>query len=266
MMKRKPVSIAGLASALVLWSCAAVVESAPADRFHGGASDGASSAAYTGYTAPVGGDAGRYIATGGYDGYASGRYVGYSPPAGGELGRFTGGGGYDGYAASDYDGYQPPAGGTLGRFVGGVSDGADSGGALDLSNPLAGDSDGDGVPDWWESANYLSLTVAGADTDLDGDGKGSLHEYHADTDPNDPLSQLTILSIAPGSPMRIEGGVTSPARNYWIETSTDLQSGRWSTATGEAVPGNGGVLEFELDGGLDDGHAFYRIRVALPDG
>ena len=136
------------------------------------------------------------------------------------------------------NGYAPPLGGALGRFVGSGFDGADSELATALPNPLSGDSDLDGVPDWWESRNYLSLTIADAATDLDGDGRGSLNEYLADTDPNDPLSLLAIISLfhTTGT-LTVTCATTSPNRRYWLETSTDLTAGGWSTASQTPLAG-----------------------------
>ena len=51
------------------------------------------------------------------------------------------------------------------------------------------DSDSDGLPDWWESANGLSPTnAADAALDPDGDEYTSGEEYAADTDPQDEES------------------------------------------------------------------------------
>lgn len=49
-----------------------------------------------------------------------------------------------------------------------------------------GDSDGDGLPDWWEEAMGLDPRSGGlddADADLDGDGLNNLYEYLSGTDP-----------------------------------------------------------------------------------
>lgn len=46
------------------------------------------------------------------------------------------------------------------------------------------DSDGDGIPDVWEMANFGNLTTANATTDTDGDGLLDIDEYKDGTDPN----------------------------------------------------------------------------------
>ena len=52
---------------------------------------------------------------------------------------------------------------------------------LDLEVPLvAEDSDGDGLPDWWEQLHGADLDPDG---DVDGDGRKNLAEFRAETDP-----------------------------------------------------------------------------------
>jgi len=46
-----------------------------------------------------------------------------------------------------------------------------------------GDSDGDGMPDWWEEAMGLDPQVSDGDADPDGDGLSNFYEYLAGTDP-----------------------------------------------------------------------------------
>jgi hypothetical protein len=45
------------------------------------------------------------------------------------------------------------------------------------------DSDGDGIPDWWEVAHGLNPHLVDAAADPDGDGRSNLAEYNAGTDP-----------------------------------------------------------------------------------
>jgi hypothetical protein len=56
------------------------------------------------------------------------------------------------------------------------------------------DTDGDGMPDVWETYFFGSPSnaQAAAETDGDGDGSSNLAEYRAGTDPTDSLSALCI--------------------------------------------------------------------------
>lgn len=65
-------------------------------------------------------------------------------------------------------------------------------GALVLTD-LVGDTDADGLPDWWEYAYYTNRTMAMPDGDEDGDRSLNLHELGAGTDPRDPASVFVIV-------------------------------------------------------------------------
>ncbi|MEZ5301012.1 MAG: hypothetical protein R3F11_10230 [Verrucomicrobiales bacterium] len=230
-------------------------------RFVGGGYDGAADGRFSGYTPPDPGAAKRFVGSG-FDGYAEARFSGFSLPGGGDLGRFLGGAA-DGYAAGSQFNYAPPTGGELGRFVGGGYDGYADSSAGDQSNPLAGDADGDGVPDWWEAGFYLSL-APDADADADGDGHGSLREYLADTDPTDPGSRLAITRLGIGSDIEVDLGSTSPNRLYWIEASDSLGGGTWTRIT-SPVAGREGATEIATPNlWAEEERLFFRAGVGLP--
>jgi len=52
------------------------------------------------------------------------------------------------------------------------------------------DTDGDGLPDWWEIAHGTNWKVPDANADPDHDGMSNWHEFLAGTDPQDPQSSL----------------------------------------------------------------------------
>ncbi|MCH8541053.1 MAG: hypothetical protein LAT58_09835 [Opitutales bacterium] len=57
------------------------------------------------------------------------------------------------------------------------------------------DSDGDGIPDWWEMKYGTGFDVANADADLNGDGITNLEHYLAGTNPLQPVVEPQL----PGS-------------------------------------------------------------------
>jgi YD repeat-containing protein len=65
------------------------------------------------------------------------------------------------------------------------------------------DSDGDGLPDDWEIANFGNLEQT-ADGDPDHDGFTNLQEYIAGTDPNDRNSNLRLAIRSEPGGMRLE--------------------------------------------------------------
>jgi len=53
---------------------------------------------------------------------------------------------------------------------------------------LTTDTDGDGMPDWWEQKFQLDHTVKNAQEDPDGDGFPNWQEYQNNTNPSNSLS------------------------------------------------------------------------------
>jgi hypothetical protein len=55
------------------------------------------------------------------------------------------------------------------------------------------DTDGNGLPDWWEQLYFGHLTGTDPNADPDGDGFSNMQEYIADTNPTNSNSFLRML-------------------------------------------------------------------------
>ena len=67
-----------------------------------------------------------------------------------------------------------------------------TGGRLNLQRTV--DTDGNGLPDWWEQLYFGHLTGTDPNADPDRDGFSNLKEYIADTNPTNSNSSLRLLS------------------------------------------------------------------------
>lgn len=88
------------------------------------------------------------------------------------------------------------------------------------------DTDGDGLPDFWENQNGLSPTnstgLNGASGDPDADGFTNQQEYLAGTDPQDADSLLKITDVAGAG--RVITWNSVPGRNYQIFSTTNVNA------------------------------------------
>ena len=86
------------------------------------------------------------------------------------------------------------------------------------------DTDGDGLPDTWETQNGLSPTnsvgINGANGDPDGDGFTNLQEFMAGTNPQDAASLLRITQISTGGTSIAWSSI--PGRNYQVLATTNV--------------------------------------------
>ncbi len=86
------------------------------------------------------------------------------------------------------------------------------------------DTDGDGLPDAWETANGLNpASAADRHADSDGDGVGALGEYLAGTDPQNGASFLKV-DLNNGWPIQLSFGAVSN-RTYAVEYLEDFGPG-----------------------------------------
>jgi hypothetical protein len=127
------------------------------------------------------------------------------------------------------------------------------------------DSDGDRMPDAWESANGMSPAVNDAVADADGDGFNNLTEYHAGTNPRSAGSALRITEWSASPPAL--ASVTweaQPNRLYRIQYSTGLSE--WSHVPGQVYSQSSAgprTATFVPPQGTGF-RASYRVQLLLP--
>lgn len=124
------------------------------------------------------------------------------------------------------------------------------------------DTDGDGMPDTWEIANYLDPDDSDDSLlDYDGDGISNLNEYRTGTDPWDVRDSFTARIEGTDPDTSITGVVVKwrSARNrtYKIYRAMDLMQGFSIYASG--IPGNPPVNSFVDVTATNAGPYFYKI-------
>ena len=92
------------------------------------------------------------------------------------------------------------------------------------------DTDGDGLPDSWETTYFGTATGANPAIDSDGDGMTNGQEYIAGTDPTNALSYLKIVSLtAPPGAILTFGAISN--RTYSIQFKDAIEAANWSKLT-----------------------------------
>jgi hypothetical protein len=123
------------------------------------------------------------------------------------------------------------------------------------------DSDGDGLPDWWEIQYGLNPNVSNS-VPSDADGMTDYEEYIADTDPTNFLSFFPTawLTNLPGGVRAIVVDPTSTARVYHIRWTTNLLQApqNWLLLPPEQT-GTGSAVTFGVTNA-----GYYRTGVRLP--
>ena len=221
-----------------------------ASHFLGGVRDGYGSSIYQQAALP----AQMRFAGNGYDGYASARFFSVVPPA--RLAQFYGGN-YDGYAGAKMlsSWSQNPSK----RFLGGSFDGYDRNAVLGLPNWALGDTDANGLPDWWELKYFGVLTGTPTNGDADHDGVSNLNEYLTGTNPTNAVSYFHITRLTPGSTNKIFV-YCAPGFFYTLQRADDLVLG-WIVVTNQIriSPAAEGVLE--MADFFSGSRGFYRVRL-----
>lgn len=124
------------------------------------------------------------------------------------------------------------------------------------------DTDGDGIPDWWEELYFGGPTAAVATNQAANSVNTVLESYIADLDPTD-ADEVLLLD---GSSAALDAywfhiSPTSTGRVYDLYWRTDLFEGDW-LPMGFSQVGTGGELALPVTNAVPN--SFWRVGVRLP--
>lgn len=128
-----------------------------------------------------------------------------------------------------------------------------------VSNPPP-DTDGDQLPDAWESANGLNPNDnTDAAKDADGDASSNLQEFIAGTDPQ---SRTSVLSAEPATlgngTVRLSIAVVA-GKTYRVEMSDSLLGNAWSTLATLPAQAATGTITVDDPNAAGSARKFYRV-------
>lgn len=123
------------------------------------------------------------------------------------------------------------------------------------------DSDSDGMPDDYETANGFNPTnAADAAPDADGDGQSNLAEFLAGTDPRNAASVLRVKATGPNGADWTVTFDTMTNKLYRVERTDDLATGSWTNLTGNLV-GTGNAIIITDTNAAAVPQRFYRVHL-----
>ena len=123
------------------------------------------------------------------------------------------------------------------------------------------DTDGDGLPNAYETANTLSTSIADANVDSDGDGMTNAQEFRAGTNPRNAAS---ILRLGPPATTGSDKTLTLPSIlgiTYRIDLADDLLSANHWRTLADQIPGTGAAIAITDPGAAALTQRYYRAVV-----
>ena len=112
---------------------------------------------------------------------------------------------------------------------------------VDPCNPTGFlDTDGDGIPDFWEDEHFGGITNANPVDDGDDDGFNELEEWIADTNPTNDMSFFKITDIT-GDVTRVIFYRTSSNRQYTVQANPEPNDDAAWTNLAPPMMGSGGT-------------------------
>lgn len=100
---------------------------------------------------------------------------------------------------------------------------------------VSADTDGDGLPDAWETKYFTNTIFATGTTDRDGDGASDLAEFHAGTLPNNASSVFRLTSLQLGGPTNVLQWSSVSNRAYLVEFAPHITNAIWTTLGSERL-------------------------------
>jgi Bacterial TSP3 repeat len=121
------------------------------------------------------------------------------------------------------------------------------------------DTDGDGLPDEWETAHGMNLNdPSDALADSDGDGQSNLAEYQSGTSPTNAASLLKLETVTQAGGQATLTFQAAANQTYTVEWCAQPAGGVWLKLV-DVLARSADRLETVTDADAVDSARFYRV-------